>query len=155
MTINIKKIAAGLAIAAALTGAATALPSVTHSASAAGLSGYIHDGSQYNGGYRWYEDGKLYTGFRYYMGTYYWFVDGVRQNAGWRQAWGLKYYTDNNGRAVQGNYVINGHAYNFGNDGTYYLRGNASGYLHDGSAANGGYRWYENGTPLQQIQIHD
>ncbi|WP_338345482.1 hypothetical protein [Fructobacillus cardui] len=28
---------------------------------------------------------KPYTGFRYYMGTYYWFVNGVRQNEGWRQ----------------------------------------------------------------------
>ncbi|NBA11192.1 NlpC/P60 family protein [Weissella confusa] len=117
-----------------------------HSASAAGQTGYIHDGSQYNGGYRWYEDGQLFTGFRFYMGTYYWFVDGVRQNAGWREAWGYKYYTDDSGRAVQGNVVIDGTAYNFGDNGTYYLRGNGSGYLFDGSPANGGYRWYENGT---------
>ncbi|GAP05035.1 levansucrase, partial [Fructobacillus tropaeoli] len=69
-----------------------------------------------------YEDGQLFTGFRYYMGTYYWFVDGVRQNAGWRQAWGLTYYTDQNGRAVQGQVPMYGTTYDFGNDGTYYLR---------------------------------
>ncbi|CAK1252278.1 glycoside hydrolase family 70 protein [Fructobacillus evanidus] len=84
--------------------------------------GYIWDGSPANGGYRWYEDGQLYTGFRYYMGTYYWFVDGVRQNQGWRQAWGLTYWTDADGRAVQGNQSIDGKNYYFGNDGTYYLR---------------------------------
>lgn len=86
------------------------------------LNGYIKDGSKYNGGYRWYDDGKLFSGFKYYMGTYYWFVDGVRQNAGWRYAWGLTYYTDDQGRAVQGHQVIDGKSYYFGDDGTYYLR---------------------------------
>ena len=85
-------------------------------------SGYLYDGSQSNGGYRWYEDGNLYTGFRYYTGTYYWFVDGVRQNEGWREAWGYKYWTNKEGRAVQGWQTINGQRYYFGNDGTYYLR---------------------------------
>ncbi|WP_238479210.1 C39 family peptidase [Fructobacillus papyrifericola] len=108
-------------------------------------SGYLYDGSQYNGGYRWYENGQLYTGFRYYMGTYYWFVDGVRQNAGWRNAWGMKYYTDDQGRAVQGTRVIDGHVYDFGNDGTYYSRP-VNGYVWDGSSQNGGYRWYDNGN---------
>ncbi|CAK1248758.1 KxYKxGKxW signal peptide domain-containing protein [Fructobacillus evanidus] len=84
--------------------------------------GYIWDGSPANGGYRWYEDSQLYTGFRYYMGTYYWFVDGVRQNQGWRQAWGLTYWTDADGRAVQGNQSIDGKNYYFGNDSTYFVR---------------------------------
>ncbi|MDD9139233.1 hypothetical protein H7198_06405 [Fructobacillus sp. CRL 2054] len=108
-------------------------------------SGYLHDGSSQNGGYRWYENGKLYTGFRYYMGTYYWFVDGVRQNAGWRQIWGLTYYTDDSGRAVQGSRIIDGKLYDFGNDGTYYSRP-VTGYFWDGSPKNGGYRWYDNGN---------
>ncbi|GAO99100.1 GH25 family lysozyme [Fructobacillus ficulneus] len=107
------------------------------------LTGYIYDGSSQNGGYRWYENGQLFTGFRYYMGTYYWFVDGVRQNAGWRQAWGYSYYTDDNGRAVQGIQLLGGKVYNFGNDGTYYARP-VTGYVYDGSPYNGGYRWYEN-----------
>lgn len=85
-------------------------------------SGYVYDGSKKNGGYRWYEDGKLFTGFHYYMGTYYWFVDGVRQNQGWRTAWGYKYWTDKEGRAVQGWQTINGTRYYFGEDGTYFLR---------------------------------
>ncbi|MFC4760745.1 glycoside hydrolase family 68 protein [Fructobacillus durionis] len=105
-------------------------------------SGYLYDGSSQNGGYRWYEDGKLYTGFRYYMGTYYWFINGVRQNAGWRSAWGMKYYTDDSGRAVQGIQKIDGTYYNFGNDNSYYERG---GYIYDGSSQNGGYRWYNDG----------
>ncbi|MDF7636984.1 GH25 family lysozyme [Leuconostocaceae bacterium ESL0958] len=106
-------------------------------------SGYIYDGSAQNGGYRWYENGQLYTGFRYYAGTYYWFMNGVRQNQGFRQAWGMTYYTDENGRAVQGVQTINGQKLNFGQDGTYYLR--STGYLYDGSDQNGGYRWYEKG----------
>ena len=87
-------------------------------------TGYIHtpELSKANGGWNWIENGKPYTGFRYYMGTYYWFVNGVRQNAGWRTAWGYKYYTDSTGRAVQGIRVIAGKTYNFGNNGTYYLR---------------------------------
>ncbi|GIC69731.1 GDSL-type esterase/lipase family protein [Fructobacillus tropaeoli] len=128
-------------------------------------TGYLYDGSEYNGGYRWYENGQLYTGFRFYMGTYYWFVDGVRQNEGWRTAWGYKYWTDANGRAVQGLQIIDGKQYYFGDDGTYYARENQmimlgnqeykangdgilqpwSGYVYDASSYNGGYRWYENG----------
>lgn len=128
-------------------------------------SGYIYDGSPDNGGYRWYENGQLFTGFRYYYGTYYWFVNGVRQNDGWRQAWGYSYWTDSSGRAVQGLQTIDGQRYYFGDDGTYYLRKNQfvsdgdqqyksddsgilrpwSGYIYDGSTDNGGYRWYENG----------
>ncbi|GAO99097.1 GH25 family lysozyme [Fructobacillus ficulneus] len=116
-------------------------------------SGYLYDGSDQNGGYRWYESGQLYTGFRYYMGTYYWFVNGVRQNAGWRQAWGMTYYTDNNGRAVQGTQVIDGRAYNFGTDGTYYER-DLSGYIYDGSSQNGGYRWYANNQLFTGFQYY-
>lgn len=85
-------------------------------------NGYIYDGSALNGGYRWYENGQLYTGFKRYMGTYYWFVDGVRQNAGWRHAWGYTYYTDNQGRAVQGWQTINGIRYYFGDNGTFFMR---------------------------------
>ncbi|CAK1242718.1 Glucan-binding domain (YG repeat) [Fructobacillus fructosus] len=107
-------------------------------------SGYLWDGSAENGGYRWYENGELFTGFRYYAGTFYWFIDGVRQNAGWRQAWGYTYYTDQDGRAVQGSRFIDGQLYNFGDDNTFFERP-LTGYLWDGSAANGGYRWYENG----------
>ncbi|MBC9118451.1 C39 family peptidase [Fructobacillus fructosus] len=70
-------------------------------------------------------------------------MNGFRQNAGWRHAWGYTYYTDNDGRAVQGNQTIDGQAFDFGNDGTYYLR--STGYLFDGSSQNGGYRWYEDG----------
>lgn len=129
-------------------------------------SGYIYDGSADNGGYRWYENGQLFTGFRFYYGTYYWFVNGVRQNEGWRQAWGYTYWTNADGRAVQGWQTIDGKRYYFGEDGTYFLHKGQifnindqeyrsddnsgelvpwSGYIWDGSQYNGGYRWYENG----------
>lgn len=57
---------------------------LTTSASADNRTGYIYspEVSTANGGWNWLENGKPYTGFRYYMGTYYWFVNGVRQNAG-------------------------------------------------------------------------
>ncbi|MBZ6070706.1 hypothetical protein K8375_11720 [Weissella cibaria] len=76
---------------------------LTTSASADNRTGYVYspEVSTANGGWNWLENGQPYTGFRYYMGTYYWFVNGVRQNAGWRDAWGMRYYTDDNGRAVQ------------------------------------------------------
>ncbi|MBA5972271.1 glycoside hydrolase family 68 protein [Leuconostoc mesenteroides] len=112
-------------------------------------SGYLYSPSlsTANGGYNWFENGKPYTGFRYYEGTYYWFVNGVRQNAGWREAWGMKYYTDASGRALQGIQIIDGQAYDFGTNGTYNLKSAASGYLYSPSysKANGGYNWFENG----------
>lgn len=92
-------------------------------------------------GWFWFENGQKYTGFRYYMGTYYWFINGVRQDSGWRHAWDMTYYTDNQGRAVQGNRVIDGVSYYFGDNGTFFLRGKASGYMDAGQ----GWLWYEGG----------
>ena len=83
------------------------------------LSGYVFTANRY---WRCYEKGQLYTGFKDYMGTYYWFVDGVRKNAGWRHAWGYTYYTDKQGRAVQGWQTINGIRYYFGDNGTFFMR---------------------------------
>ncbi|KIU19563.1 putative endopeptidase Spr precursor [Weissella cibaria] len=117
-----------------------------HSASAAGQTGYVST----NEGWRWLENGQKYTGFRFYMGTYYWFIDGVRQDSGWREAWGMKYYTDNEGRAVQGNYVIDGTAYNFGDNGTFFLRGKTSGYTDAGQ----GWKWYENGQQFTGFRFY-
>ncbi|MFT8571083.1 MAG: NlpC/P60 family protein [Lentilactobacillus hilgardii] len=121
-------------------------------------TGYVYSPeiSTANGGWNWVENGHPYTGFRFYMGTYYWFVNGVRQNAGWREAWGYKYYTDTDGRAVQGNYTIDGIVYNFGNNGTYYLRGGATGYLYTPniSMVNGGWNWIENGHPYTGFRFY-
>ncbi|CAH1850310.1 C39 family peptidase [Convivina intestini] len=127
--------------------------------------GYISDPTVANGGYRWYEDGQLFTGFRYYTGAYYWFNNGARQDNSWHQAWGMNYYTGNDGRAVQGMQSIDRHRYYFGDDSTYYLRTNQEmningqqyrsnaqgvlqpwqGYISDPMIADGGYRWYEDG----------
>lgn len=73
-------------------------------------------------GWQWFEDGKPYTGFRYYMGAYYWFTNGFRQNNQWQTAWGYRYYVGADGRAVQGHQMINNRHYYFGNNGTFYLR---------------------------------
>ena len=115
------------------------------------VSGYVQAApGGANGGYLWLENGRRFSGFRFYMGTYYWFNNGVRQNAGWRTAWGLKYYTNNDGRAVQGNYIIDGKAYNFGNNSTFFLRGNVSGYVDAGQ----GWKWYENGSKFTGFRFY-
>ncbi|MGL5687409.1 MAG: glycoside hydrolase family 73 protein, partial [Weissella cibaria] len=46
-------------------------------------SGYINDGN----GWFWFENGRKFTGFRFYMGTYYWFENGSRIDNKWRSAW--------------------------------------------------------------------
>lgn len=73
-------------------------------------------------GWRWLENGKVYTGFRNYMDAYYYFVNGVRQNSQWVNMWGHKYYVGSDGRTVQGWQTINGKTYNFGNNETFYVR---------------------------------
>jgi len=67
-------------------------------------SGYYNVATDQTGGsgWRWLENGKLFTGFKYYLGAYYWFENGVRQNNKWETAWGNQYWVGNDGRAVQG-----------------------------------------------------
>lgn len=81
-------------------------------------SGYVNDGF----GWYWYQNGRRFTGFRYYMGAYYWFEKGVRQDNQWERAWGYRYYVGKDGRAVQGLQTINQKQYYFGDDKTFYLR---------------------------------
>ncbi|MBZ5941254.1 hypothetical protein K1W63_02515 [Weissella cibaria] len=49
-------------------------------------------------------------------------TNGVCQDNGWRTAWGLKYYTDNSGHAVQGWQNIGGKSYYSGDNSTFFLR---------------------------------
>lgn len=81
-------------------------------------TGYVNTLS----GWRWLENGKAYTGIRNYMGAYYYFDKGVRQENKFVYQWGLTYYVGADGRTVQGTRTINGKMYNFGNDGTFYAR---------------------------------
>ncbi|KAA8434472.1 1,4-beta-N-acetylmuramidase [Weissella sagaensis] len=118
-------------------------------------TGYVYspEVSTANGGYNWLENGRPYTGLRYYAGSYYWFVNGVRQNNQWEHAYGLTYYVDNNGRAVQGYQWINGQAYDFGSDNTFYLRKEVpNGYL---NIEGVGWRWIENGQLYTGFKNHD
>ena len=82
-------------------------------------SGYVNVAGL---GWRWIENEQLFTGFRHYKGSYYWFENGVRQNNQWETAWGNKYYVGADGRAVQGIVTINGVKHNFGTNGTFYER---------------------------------
>ena len=101
-------------------------------------SGYLNADGQW----LWFVNGQRYTGFRHYMGTYYWFENGSRIDNKWRSAWNLQYYVDREGRAVQGDgYKVNGIYYNFGHDGTFFLRGKANGYVN----TTDGWLWIENG----------
>ena len=154
MSFGMKKVVAGVAVVATLAGVSTV--ATTQVASAARITshttGYIKDGSQYNGGYRWYDHGKLYTGFRFYMGTYYWFINGVRQNQGWRSAWGMTYYTDNTGRAVQGAYKVGSTVYDFGNNGTFFSRGVVKdAYV---NVPGVGWRWAQNGKMFTGFKFY-
>ena len=81
-------------------------------------SGYVNTLA----GWRWLENGKAYTGMRNYMGAYYYFDKGVRQENKFVYQWGYTYYVGSDGRTVQGKHVINGKTYNFGNDGTFFAR---------------------------------
>ncbi|SCB72984.1 GH25 family lysozyme [Weissella bombi] len=120
-------------------------------------TGYLNDGT----GWKWLENGQPYTGFRHYMGTYYWFNNGVRQDNQWESAWGYKYYVGNDGRAMQGFQWINGKQYYFGDNGTYYARtnqfiqkGDETYYANQQGAltlcqgyikTQNGWRWFESG----------
>lgn len=73
-------------------------------------------------GWRWLEGGRAYTGMRNYMGAYYYFDKGVRQENKFVHQWNLTYYVGADGRTVQGWHTINGKVYNFGNNGTFYAR---------------------------------
>ena len=117
-----------LATTAAMAGLAIANTTqfeTTASAATVQGSGYLNDGT----GWYWFENGQRYTGFRFYMGAYYWFQDGVRQENSWESAWGMSYYVGADGRAVQGVNEINGVNYDFGNNGTFFSRGKANGYV--------------------------
>lgn len=81
-------------------------------------TGYISTFS----GWRWLENGRAYTGIRQYMGAYYYFKNGVRQNNQWVNMWGHKYYVGSDGRTVQGWQTIDGKRYWFGDDNTFFLR---------------------------------
>lgn len=74
-------------------------------------------------GWLWLEHGELFTGFRKYLGAFYYFENGVRQENKWVSEWGHRYYVGKNGRSVEGNKVsIDGKTYDFGNNHTFYLR---------------------------------
>lgn len=81
-------------------------------------TGYVNT----RAGWRWLENGKAYTGFRFYMGTYYYFDKGSRVNNQWINMWGHRYYVGSDGRAYQGWHNIDGTNYFFGNNGTFYQR---------------------------------
>ena len=106
------------------------------------VDGYLKD--ETSGNYYWFESGNKYTGFKNYMGSFYYFINGVRQDNQFVQAWGHTYYVGSDGRAMQGVHVVNGKAYDFGSNGTYYARGTVDGYLKDETSGN--YYWFENGN---------
>ena len=109
---------------AAMTTAVVAQQEVSHADTLANIqsqhkSGYLNADGQW----LWFENGQRYTGFRKYMGAYYFFINGVRQHNRWVSEWGLNYYVGSDGRSVQGSHVkIGNKVYNFGTNGTFYLR---------------------------------
>ncbi|MDI6498675.1 glycoside hydrolase family 70 protein [Leuconostoc suionicum] len=110
------------------------------------VTGYLN----VDGSWKWYDNGLSFTGFRYYMGTYYFFENGIRQENKWETAWGMKYYVGSDGRAVQGIKIIDGQAYDFGTNGTYNLKTQPTGYYNDGQ----NWKWYENGKTYTGIRFY-
>ncbi|MCK8626825.1 GH25 family lysozyme [Fructobacillus cardui] len=128
------------------------------------LNGYVYNGFQGHDGYRWYDNGQLGNGKRWYAGTYYWFSNGERIDNSWRSDATGTYYTGADGRSYQGLQTIGNAQYYFGSDFTlqknqyvtvngrqYYVNAQGiarpadTGYIYTGASGHDGYRWFDNG----------
>lgn len=75
---------------------------------------------------KWYTDKqfkKLANGMIKHMDSYYYFENGKRIDNAFRFEYDFMYYLGKDGKAVQGVQKIGNKSYDFGTDGTYYLRG--------------------------------
>ena len=73
----------------------------------------------------WYTDKSFKhkaNGIKKHMGSYWSFKGGKLVKSDWTTAWGLYYWSDGNGKLVQGEGDWHGYHFNFGNDGTYFAK---------------------------------
>ncbi|WP_134644795.1 hypothetical protein [Weissella cibaria] len=55
-------------------------------------------------------------------GAYWSFANGKLIKSKWTNSWGMYYWSDGDGKLVQGQGTWKGYKWDFGNDGTYYVK---------------------------------
>ena len=79
----------------------------------------------------WSKGGVWYTeksfknkvnGIKKHMGSYWSFANGKLIKSNWTNSWGLNYWSDGEGKLVQGQGTWRGYKWDFGTDGTYYVK---------------------------------
>lgn len=73
----------------------------------------------------WYTDKSLKhkaNGIKKHMGAYWSFANGKLIKSNWTNSWGMYYWSDGEGRIVQGQGSWKGYKWDFGTDGTYYVK---------------------------------
>ncbi|AWF95576.1 GH25 family lysozyme [Weissella cibaria] len=73
----------------------------------------------------WYTDKSFKhkaNGIKKHMGSYWSFAYGKLIKSNWTNSWGMYYWSDGDGKLVQGKGTWKGYTWDFGTDGTYYVK---------------------------------
>ncbi|WP_195332302.1 GH25 family lysozyme [Weissella cibaria] len=73
----------------------------------------------------WYTDKSFKhkaNGIKKHMGSYWSFSNGKLIKSDWTNSWGMYYWSDGDGKLVQGKGTWKGYTWEFGTDGTYYVK---------------------------------
>ena len=73
----------------------------------------------------WYTDKSFKhkaNGIKKHMGSYWSFSNGKLIKSNWTNSWGMYYWSDGDGKLVQGKGTWKGYTWEFGTDGTYYVK---------------------------------
>ena len=73
----------------------------------------------------WYTDKSFKhkaNGIKKHMGSYWSFANGKLIKSNWTNSWGMYYWSDGDGKLVQGQGTWKGYSWDFGTDGTYYVK---------------------------------
>ena len=73
----------------------------------------------------WYTDKSFKhkaNGIKKHMGSYWSFANGKLIKSNWTNSWGMYYWSDGDGKLVQGKGTWKGYTWDFGTDGTYYVK---------------------------------
>ncbi|MEY4664266.1 GH25 family lysozyme [Weissella cibaria] len=73
----------------------------------------------------WYTDKSFKhkaNGIKKHMGSYWSFANGKLIKSNWTNSWGMYYWSDGDGKLVQGQGTWKGYKWDFGTDGTYYVK---------------------------------
>lgn len=73
----------------------------------------------------WYTDKSFkhkVNGIKKHMGSYWSFANGKLIKSNWTNSWGMYYWSGGDGKLVQGQGTWKGYKWDFGTDGTYYVK---------------------------------